>query len=50
MKLHFAVHTYARCEKLTRGTRAYKQAFKGTDEDRQWVLDQFALLRQHVAL
>ena len=50
VKLHFAVHAHARCEKLTSGTRAYAKAIKGTQGDREWLLKQFALLRQHVAL
>jgi len=51
-KLHFDVQAYDRAEhsKLEMGSVEWVELIKGTKEDRAWVLQQFRLLRQHVAL
>jgi len=48
--LHFDLSAYSRAEGHDSGSRAYKRLLKGTKGDRQWLLHQFKLLRQHVAL
>jgi hypothetical protein len=51
-KLHFDIHAYDRAEhhKVEMGSEKWDELMHGTKEDRAWVLKQFRLLRQHVAL
>ncbi len=48
--LHFDVHAYSRAEGHEENTSAYKRLLNGTKEDRKWIMHQFQLLREHVAL
>ena len=49
-KLHFRIQADTRGEKFPRGSKQRKKLEQGTSQDRQWVLRQFRILRQHVRL
>jgi hypothetical protein len=51
-KLHFDIKGYDRAEreKIEMGSPRWNELIRGTREDRTWILKQFRLLRQHVAL
>ncbi len=50
--LHFEVVAYARADVSgeTRFSSEYRRRLRGTKADRDWILKQFQLLRQHVRL
>jgi hypothetical protein len=48
--LHFSVHARSRADGHEFMSPAYKRLLKGTKEDREWILRQFKLLREHVSL
>jgi hypothetical protein len=51
-RLHLDVKAYDRTERenVEFGSPRWEELIRGTREDRAWVLKQFRLLRQHVAL
>jgi hypothetical protein len=52
VRLHFKISAYERAHRkgLKMGSRQWNKEMRGTRTDRQWVLRQFKLLRQHVRL
>jgi hypothetical protein len=50
--LHFCIHAYTRGEAAgaERMSPTHQRLLLGTEQDQKWVLRQFGLLRQHVAL
>ncbi len=49
-KLHFRIDADVRGENFPRGSNQRNKLAQGTNQDRQWVLRQFRILRQHVRL
>lgn len=51
-KLHFEISAYQRADikGFKMGSAQWQKVMRGTRADRQWVLRQFRLLRQHVKL